>query len=234
MPSPIRREITLEQLGASVGWFPLVGAGIGLVLVAFDALAGTLLQPAVVDALLVAGLVVISGALHLDGLIDTADGFAAGPDRETRLATMREAHAGPVGAVAGCAALLAAYAAISSIPAGARGADLFIAPVAGRTAILLAYHLYPYARPGQGFSRALKDGATSIRTGFGIAAAVALISTVGALGGLALLALALICTVLVGSISVRRLGGITGDVQGAICESAQLVVLLGAPVLQWL
>lgn len=232
LPSPIRREITLEQLGASVGWFPLVGAVVGLLLVTVDVLARPLLHAAVVDALLVATLVMVSGALHLDGLIDTVDGLSAGPDRATQLASMREAHASPVGAFAGCAALLATYAAIAGLPAGLRGVGLFLAPVAGRTAILLAYHSYPYARPDLGFSRALKDGATGMRTALGVASAAAVAGAVSSIGGLAILALALSWMHLAAFVSTRRLGGITGDVQGAICESSQLLVLLAAPALQ--
>ena len=231
LPSPIRREISLDELGASIGWFPLVGAALGSILLAVDLGAGQFLDAHVVDALLVATLVALTGALHLDGVIDTLDGFTAGPDRQVQLDAMRETRAGTAGAIAGILTLLATCAAITALPPFGRMPTLFIAPLAGRTAILLAYSLYPYTRPGPGLSHSLKRGATPRRMLGGIAAAAALAGAAGGIGGLAVLVLVLGWVHGVASISCRRIGGLTGDVIGAICEGSQLITLIALPFL---
>lgn len=233
LPSPIRREISLDEVGASIGWFPAVGAALGIILVTFDTFASRILAASVVDALLVLSLVALTGGLHLDGVIDTFDGFAAGPNPESQLAAMRQTHAGAYGALAGVLMLLATYAAISALSAPLRAATLFIAPIAGRTAILIAYYLYPYARPDPGVSQSLKRGATLPRALAGLTTAAALVGATGAFGGLAALILILGWTHVVARAAIRRLGGLTGDVLGMICESSQLLALLAVPTLRF-
>lgn len=232
LPSPIHREVTLDEMGASIGWFPAVGALLGLTLVVTDVATRLFLDPHVVDALLVALLVGLTGALHLDGVIDTLDGFAAGRDPQAQLDAMRQPRSGSVGAIGGILTLLATGAAIAALPSDLRLPTLFIAPLAGRCAILLGYYLYPYARPDPGLSQSLKRGATSRRTLMGVASAAALSGAVGGFGGLAVLLLVLGWVHFLASVTVRRIGGLTGDVLGAIGESSQLLVLLVAPVLR--
>src|SRR5207245_2518148 len=102
LPSPVPRDRGLASVASSTGWFPAVGAALGLGLVAFDALLSPLLERPVVDGLLIALLVGVTGAFHLDGLIDSVDGLTTGPDPAHRLAAMRDAVAGSAGAVAAC------------------------------------------------------------------------------------------------------------------------------------
>lgn len=229
LPSPIRRDVSPDDLGACIGWFPAVGVTLGLLLVGLDAAARSALHPALVDALLVVTLVGITGAFHLDGVIDTVNGLAAGPGRAERLAAMREGTVRNSGAVVGCATVFATYVAMSALPAAIRAPALLLAPLYGRTAILLAYRLYPYARPEPGLSHSLKDGATTPRALAGMGTAVALGGIAAGPAGLVLLAMAVAPTQILPALAVRRFGGITGDVCGAICESAQLVALLVAP-----
>lgn len=231
IPTRIQRDVNLDELGASIAWFPAVGALIGLLLVAANSLLSPLLHRPAVDALLLTMLIALTGALHLDGVIDTADGLTRSLDRAGRLAVMREAHTGPVGAVAGIAMVLATYAALSGLSGPARASALFIAPVAGRTAILLGYYLYPYGRAEATASAALKRGATTAHALLGLASAAALAAAAGALGGLAVLAVSLLALPLLAMVAVRRIGGVTGDVVGAACESCQLLALVVAPFL---
>lgn len=232
LPSPVRREITLEDLGASIGWFPAVGAAIGGLLLLVDTAARALFHPAVASALDVVALVAITGALHLDGVIDTADGFAAGPGRESRLAAMHQAHAGTTGTLAGCLVVLVTYIAIASLADEVRWIALIVAPTAGRTTTLLSYYLYPYARPEHGFSRALKDGATPFRAAVGLATAAGVAAGVATVAGLIILGAGLACSLLASRIAAQQLGGLTGDVIGATGELSQLTTLITAALLQ--
>lgn len=224
--------MTTDDVGASIGWFPVVGALLGLILVLVDGWARIFLATPIVNALLVAVLAALSGALHLDGVIDTADGMAAGQDRATRLAAMRQTQAGAPGAAAGIITILAAYAALSAVPAGLRTTTLLIMPIAGRTMILLGYALYPYARPDPGVSQSLKQSATPVRTIFGLSFAIAVAAANGSLPGIGLLFVAFIWLHIAASSSRRLLGGLTGDVVGAICETSQIATLVAAPLLR--
>lgn len=189
-----------------------------------------MLGPPVSDALLVALLAAVTGAFHLDGLIDTVDGLATGPDPDARLAVMRQGVAGFPGAIAGCLAVIGLFAALGALPAGIRTQALILAPLCGRTAILVGYCLYPYGRPEQTLSRTLRQGATPRRAAAGVLLAVAIAAGLAGLGGLALVALSLLLMGAVAGLALRRLPGLTGDVHGAICEVSQLAALFAAPV----
>lgn len=229
LPSPLPRDAGLDDVAASVGWFPAVGAVLGLALVAIDAAARLAFDPVVVNALLVAFLVIVTGAFHLDGLIDSVDGLTAGPDAPARLAAMRLAVVGAPGAVAACIILLADFTALATLAGNVRPMALFLAPICGRTAILAAYRLYPYGRAEQTLSSHLKASATTTSALVGGAFAAAACLAVAGAGGLALLVLSLGVMHAIAAVALGRLPGLTGDVYGAICEVSQLVVLLAAP-----
>jgi len=229
LPSPLQRKASLGDVGSAVGWFPAIGAVLGLGLVTFDALARPFLDPPAVNALLLALLVVVTVAFHLDGLVDSIDGLTAGPNAAGRLAAMRQPVAGPPGAVSACLVLLAEFAALAALPNGARPLALFLAPLCGRTAILAAYRLYPYARIEPTLSLQLKRSATTTTALVGCAFAAAACFGVAGPGGLILLVLSLMLMHAIALVALSRLGGLTGDVYGAICEVSQLGILLTAP-----
>ncbi|MPZ12956.1 MAG: hypothetical protein GEU73_00760 [Chloroflexi bacterium] len=229
LPTPVRGEITTGDVSRSVAYFPAVGAIVGALLVAADLAASLLLTPAVTSALLVVVLVTVTGALHLDGLVDTFDGLAAEGDAEARLAAMRGGVAGVPGALAGCTVLLALFVALWALPTAARAPTLFLAPVAGRSAILLAYWAHPYARREATVSLALKQGATTFRALAGLAAACILAIAVAGIAGLALLVLSAAVMQVVAWFARAGISGLTGDVCGAICEMSQLSVVVIAP-----
>jgi adenosylcobinamide-GDP ribazoletransferase len=179
---------------------------------------------------LVALLATISGALHLDGLIDAAEGLVVGPDGAARLAAMRQTVVGMPGVVAASLLLLASFAALGALDAPSRSPALFLAPTCGRASILAAYGFYPYARPESTLSSFLKAGATPKAMAAGISFAAIACMLVAGLGGFALLLLALGIMHLIARMALARIAGLTGDVQGAICETTQLAVLLAAPL----
>jgi adenosylcobinamide-GDP ribazoletransferase len=208
--------------------FPLVGAGIGalvgLVVVGLDARLTALVAAAIAVAL----EALLTGAIHLDALADSADGLGA-ESRERALAVMREPAIGAFGASALVLDLLVKTAALAAITAGP---DAVLAVAAsfglGRTAPLALGWALPYARPEGGSGSALTDGAGRVSRVVGVGLGIGLAIAALGLRGIALVGAAGAATVVVGVIARRRLGGVTGDVLGAATELATTLALVAA------
>ncbi|MFP5319579.1 MAG: adenosylcobinamide-GDP ribazoletransferase [Acidimicrobiia bacterium] len=213
---------------AAVPWFPLVGALLGAAVGAVWWGADRLWPPAVAAALAVAADLVLTGALHADGLADTADGLLPPLDRERRLDVMADPRAGAFGVVAVVAVLLLRWAAFASWePSVAAVAGVWCA---SRTVMAVALLTVHYARPG-GLAGAFGGGAVRPVpvSAVGMAGAAALAAAGVGLGpGVAAVAAVAVGGMLVVALAVRRIGGYTGDVLGAaglVGETAGLLVL---------
>jgi adenosylcobinamide-GDP ribazoletransferase len=207
--------------------FPLVGGGIGalvgLVAAGLDARMGLLLAAALAVAL----EAILTGAIHLDALADTADGLGAAT-RERALEVMREPTIGAFGALALVLDLLLKTAALSTVATGPRSVGAAAAAFAvGRAAPLALAWALPYGRPAGGSGAALTDAGWPVHAG-GLALGVG--GAVGLLGvrGLALVGAAGLVVGIVWWIARRRLGGVTGDVLGAAVELATTAALAAA------
>lgn len=225
VPVPVRDEASDADLANARYAFPLVGLAIGLVLAALSlALARLAFPPGVAALLLILTGVVLTGALHLDGLADTADGLFLGGGPERRLGAMRDPHIGSFGTVAIVLLLLGKYAALSAFADQARSVPLLLASVLGRTLILVAAGSAPYARP-QGTGRIFVESST-FRDALGAAAGCIVLATIlGGLIGLLAAALAIILAWGLSWLAQERLGGVTGDILGALVELGELVIL---------
>ncbi len=224
-PPLIRRSPTKDELGASESWFPLVGLALGCLLAGLDAVLSPLLVQPVRDAVLIAALAALTGALHLDGLADAADGIFGGTDPASRLAIMRDPQSGPFGVAAVVLILLIKVSALGSIPPALRPAALVVFPCLGRWAIVAATWGLPYARR-DGMGRAFKDG---IRFRHALIAAITTAAVCSAAFGIAGAAWLVAATGLVwatGHAVSGRLGGLSGDVYGALCELIEALTLV--------
>jgi adenosylcobinamide-GDP ribazoletransferase len=227
---PIGRwvDVDARSVAAAAPLYPLVGAGIGVLGgVTADALAGPL--PAYVAAALAVALVaILTGAMHLDALADTADALG-GSTRERRLEIMRDHAVGSFGAIAIALAVVTQIALVSELATsgGALAAWASAAAVARWSSLPLAA-LLPYARAeGQGLALS-RSGPAAAVLGLVVAAAVAVVA-LGADGLWALVAAAATAAVL-GAFFRLWLGGVTGDCLGAttaLAEVAALTVLVG-------
>jgi adenosylcobinamide-GDP ribazoletransferase len=205
--------------------FPLVGAAIGA-LVGGAVVAGTGLGlPVLLAATLAIGLdVVLTGALHLDGLADSADGLAGRtPERELQI--MRDPSVGVYGTAAVALDLLVKVVAVGSLPRTDVMPVLIAVYAVSRTASLPLAAGMPYAGTA-GTGKAFVDGVGWARAaaGAGIAAVVAVVAV--AAWALALLASLALVTSAVAIGARRRLGGVTGDVLGAAVEFVVLACLV--------
>jgi adenosylcobinamide-GDP ribazoletransferase len=227
VPIPFGRAGSPEAVGRSQAYFPLVGLGLGLALVGVDQGLERVLPDAPRAWLVVLALAALSGGMHLDGLADSADGLlgAGGRTPEARLAIMRDARVGAYGALALIAVLFLKWSALLSLSHGLRAEALLLAPCLGRATIIVGAWAFPYARPaGLGLAVHRAAGRVPLCVSSTVALAVA-----GALlgwGGL-VIAVAVIATALAtGAWASRRLGGVTGDIHGALVEVSEAVTLL--------
>lgn len=217
------------RLTAAAPWFPLVGAGVGALgggVLALTALLPGADEAGVAAALGLAATAVATGALHEDGLADTADGLGVLGDRARRLEVMRDSRIGTFGALALLVWLLVGWSALRPLPTGDAVLALVAAGALSRWAILVHALLGRPARP-DGAIHALRVGPVA-----GIAAtAVAALAAGLALGpGTGAIALGVAALAGAGTaLGVRRaLGGITGDTCGAAAALAQVAVLVVA------
>lgn len=225
IPLPGRREASPEELGRSIVYFPLVGVIIGLILVGLNWLLGLLLPSALTNVLLVVSVVAISGALHLDGLVDTCDGLAGGKTVEERWRVMGDSRAGGFGIIGVCCLLLIKYVALNNVPASWLMQTLVLMPLLSRWAMVYALFAYPYAKPS-GLGKVFKQGASRLR--FIVATLIALVAAVilAQLAGFVIMLAIWVIALAVATYMKGKFGGLTGDTYGAINEVAEVCVLI--------
>ncbi len=215
-----------SDVARSAAWFPLVGILLGAAYSLAAALLRTHLPAAVVGVLLVILDALATGALHFDGLADTADGFGGGRSRDEILRIMRDHAIGSYGGLALAAVVVlktAAYAAL--LGRSEWRTVLILIPALGRWAILLLTAALPYARESKSVAQGMGKGSLVWGT---LIMSIALVAARSARACIATAAVAA-TSALFGLYCRRRIGGITGDTLGAnvqLCESAALLAFL--------
>ncbi|SDT35943.1 adenosylcobinamide-GDP ribazoletransferase [Pseudomonas sp. Z003-0.4C(8344-21)] len=216
MPEP-------EQLGRSLLFYPLVGLLFGLILWAMNMLlAGA---PLLLHAVLLLTVwVLLSGALHLDGLADSADAWLGGfGDRERTLTIMKDPRSGPIAVVTLVLVMLLKFAALLALIEQGQGLVLLIVPVLGRAALLGLFLTTPYVRAG-GLGQALADHLPR-RAGWWVLGVSALACAL--MAGIVAVVICVVMFVWLRQVMIRRLGGTTGDTAGALLELLEMGVLVG-------
>lgn len=211
----------------SIYYFPIVGLLIGCGGVAV-ALAADLFLPTAVAAFVVQFyLSAISGFLHLDGLADSGDGLLSARPREQSLAIMKDSRTGAMGVVVLVLVLIGKYAALSTLPRDMLLAAALCMPLAGRCAIVVTMACQPYARPEGGIGGLFYSARSRYAAllGLGLLLAVTLLYTTGI--ALMVLMLLLVTVFWFSAFCKKRLGGVTGDTLGAVCEITELSVAIG-------
>lgn len=227
---PVRRPASLpaSEFAAAAVLFPLVGAALGG-MIGGTALALAQVLPALLAATLAVALeLILTGALHVDGLADAADGLA-GRNPERALEIMRDHSLGAYGTSALSLDLLAKAVALGALAESGVVLPVVAAFAVSRAAPLPLAAALPYARSGSGTGRSLADRLGLRGAGAGVA--LATLIAVGATGAWAFGTLACLALVsgAVGGLARQRLHGVTGDVMGAAIElTATLGLILAA------
>ena len=212
-----------ERLGRA--YFPAIGALVGLVAGLVFVVTAALATPLLAAAAAVAAMSLLTGALHLDGLADSADGLLGRGDIEGRLAIMRDPRLGSYGVATLVVVLVLEVAALASMSPARALTGLVIAGALSRLAPLVVVAWVPYVREsGLGnivFAR--RHRGVDLLVGALITALVCALDW-----RRALVAAVLVATSTLGVVALarRRLGGATGDVCGATAELGQLAALL--------
>ncbi len=242
--NPAPSALPQATVAAAMAWAPAVGLLLGVIASAVLLVADHPLGagPLTAAGLAIGLLALLSRGLHLDGLADLADGLASGKPAPAALDIMRRSDIGPLGTVTLILTLLIQVAALSQAESAGHGrgpAALIAAVVTGRLALTWACRRgVPAARPeglGALVAESVRPAIPAVATVATLAAAVAAVAISAAVVGEPLgwtLPLAVLAGLGAGFAvqqhAVRRLGGITGDVLGALAEVATTVTLVVA------
>lgn len=210
--------------GAAAAWaFPLVGMILGVMLAACVALLLIVGLPAGIIAGLVLGLsVVLTGAMHEDGLADSADGLWGGWDRTRRLAIMKDSHIGVYGVCAiGLSLLLRWLALVVVISMGAYWVAFIAVGALSRASMVVQMAVLPNAR-SDGLSHQVgRPPQGTVWLAIGLAVGIALLC-----GYVGLIAVSAVATLICGVIARAKIGGQTGDILGATQQVTEIAMLL--------
>jgi adenosylcobinamide-GDP ribazoletransferase len=216
---------------ASAWAWPLAGLMIALIPAALLAMArGANVPPFVAAALALAALAAVTGALHEDGLADTADGLGGGRDRAAKLAIMRDSRLGTYGALALMFSVVVRIGSLSVLVLDPGRGALVLLMVAVISRALALWHWHVLA-PARGDGLAVAGGqpdATSLAIGLATGALAAIPLLFMAFGAaLFALALAILGTFAFNSLCRHQIGGHTGDTLGAAQQAAETLLLVG-------
>lgn len=223
VPQPGRPAVALS--GAAVACFPLVGAALGGSLGVLGRPLEWWFPPGVVAGLLLALLLALTGALHLDGLMDSFDGLFGGRDPAGRLAIMKDSRVGSYGIAAAVGLLLLEYGSLASLSGDARLSALLVAVTLSRWAMALALRAFPAASStglASGLRPELRWWHMAIATTSALGIAVVGLGWLAAVMAAATVALVL----LGGRWVVARIGGVTGDICGGLGQLVEALVLV--------
>lgn len=220
-----------EPLAESMTWFPLVGLIPGGLMLVIAYLSPQVLPPSVAAFLALLAGVIITGGLHLDGLADWADGLAGRSPQEV-LRIMKDTRVGAFGVAAVVLLLIGKYAALLAVISGRQVlAVMVIAPVLARWNLTLLAATSTYPRPEGGTAREFvgKGGSQVILKATALMVTVVLLAS--PLRGIIYIVVAAGTAWLFRHHSIKRVGGITGDILGADCEIVELVILMAASIM---
>lgn len=225
LPTEIEPPPGAGELAEAAPLFPLVGALVGAVGGGAYALAWTLGLSGFLAALIaITAMVLLTGALHEDGLADVADGFGGGATRGRKLEIMRDSRLGSYGALALILALLARIGALANLGVPEVVVPAIVgAAVVSRAAILPLMRL-PAARADGRASEAGRPSLAAVGLGLALAFAFAL-ALFGAMPAVVASASALAAAGALGLLARRQVGGITGDVLGGGQQLAEIAFL---------
>ena len=222
---PSRGGTREVKVGAAVPWFPVVGALIGVIQGGVWWILAEQGNPLVAAAVSTTVAVLVTGAFHHDGLADMADAFGGGWTVEQRMEILKDSRLGTYGTSALVVAFLLEVSALSTFEPRDGVLALLAMHVLGRTLSTAAMLVAPVAGDGLGaaYMRDLPRVATAI------VAVIAMIGAGAALGSDAwTIGPAVLAAIAVVVLAIRKIGGVVGDVLGAISVVSGVIMLVAA------
>jgi adenosylcobinamide-GDP ribazoletransferase len=230
LPLPKAATPDAHRMGASAWAFPLVGVLLGLICGLFLTVALWIGIHAGIAAALTLGLqMLLTGALHEDGLADTADGLGGGHTKKRALEIMRDSRLGAYGMCTLAITIVGRWAALATIAP--------IAPIAGLI-LVAGISRMPMALVMAGMKNARTDGLSHsagrpdrVQALIALAISIPIALILGGFGGVFAILIALIAPIPIIFWASRKLNGQTGDVLGAVQQIAELALLAIATAL---
>lgn len=213
--------------GAACAWaFPITGLILGTIAAAIGWIAATIgLSNGLTAGLALVSLVVMTGAMHEDGLADSIDGLWGGWDKVRRLEIMRDSHIGAYGVIALVLSLGLRWIALAALAqAGLLTIALIAVATLSRVPMVVVMALLPHARK-DGLSASV--GRVGMNTAM-IAVVIAAFTAIAILGwsGILLIAAVALAGTVIALIAMRKIGGQTGDILGATQQIAEIAGLI--------
>jgi len=225
LPIPSPQKISPDDIGKSTPYFPIVGLILGGILVGINYFCSYFWDPIITNISIVISLIILTGGLHLDGLMDTCDGVFSNKDRERTLEIMKDSRVGAMGVIAGICLISLKFAFLNCINDDMKNQVLLIFPMFGRLSMVFAISFYPYARTSPGL------GSLFVEYSKQYYLLIALIQVF--IVAIPLLLWKFFPVIIVLGLATwliswrlsKKLGGLTGDTYGAICEATETLVL---------
>ncbi len=217
-------EFDYDKCGRGSAFFPVVGLVVGVALLVVRHIGLAVFPPVILASFLIVAEVLVTGGLHIDGFMDSMDGLYSGRDRDRKLEIMKDSRVGSFGALGLACLLLIKFVFYVELLKLDMVGWLLAVPVFGRWCMVYAIRFFPYLRQ-QGLGNPYSD-CTGNRE-FTFATFVLLLTLAVTLREGALVFL---IPVLLIHIWARRvdntMGGLTGDIYGAIEELAEAMGLV--------
>lgn len=225
---------TEKSFGESVKFFPAVGAVLGVICALVVGVVNLFGLPTFTGAVAFASLIILTGGIHCDGLMDSADGLFSGREREKILEIMKDSRAGAFGVVS---MILVAALEVSTLTELARlstwwlCAAIYSAPIISRLMMVVTIGSFPYAR-SSGMGKAFADFTTRRTIIFAAAETILLLLPLNFLSEIFFLTaasaslVALIMAWRFASFATKKIGGVTGDIYGAVTTLSELFALI--------
>jgi len=217
------------DVGGAVPWFPVVGAIVGLVVAAAYAGAARFVPALIAATLAVATGVLITGALHEDGFGDVADAFGGGASREDALRILKDPRLGTFGVLAVVVSVLVRVAAIAALTGRVALVVVPAVHALARAAAVGAMAIFEPVESGLG--AVYTRSASLRRASIGVVAGAAIASALLRVWVAPAVAIGFVVCIAMGAFAKRKIGGINGDVLGAIEQLAEMALLIGAVAL---
>ena len=238
---PVSRNLdrSPKDISNSRAFYPAIGLLMGLLLVGIEEGSSRLFSEPLTAAFLLATMVIVTRALHLDGLMDVCDGVFGGFSQERRLEIMRDSRVGAFGVAGGVTVLLLKYSALLSLlilsEPGKEWA-LLLFPALSRWSMVILLGAFPYVR-AQGLGSPFHGGSIKVATTVAGLTALAASFLLGGFAGVGLFCGAVVLAWSLGWAMSKALGGLTGDTYGATNEIIETAVIIAATALaaqEWL
>ncbi len=230
LPLPFKTDVRKEDFGRGLALAPLAGFVIGGILCGIYFVTSLVFPVLVCSVIVIAAYAVITGGLHLDGLGDTFDGLFSGKPRQRMLEIMRDSRIGTHALLSVSLVLILNISCIASYPVINSVFPIYtmilLMPAAGRMGCLLAAGTSVYAREGEGTGKAFVENCRLVHVISGSLVFLAVFFLAAGIYGLILAFASMLAALLLTKVFSRKIGGVTGDTLGAVCELTQTIFLM--------